>query len=280
MSIIRATAYPSRYACQACEEQTEDVSTGMEETRWEESMRGKILATFEIVGPSVRSERAQREIAQTLGMALGEKAIYRRAEKGSAYFRGDYEVGGWHVRGYFVSSELFDINSMPRVLRALQALSTKGYVPDGTFTLGLMPERYDLDMIVNTYTILEARRKLIELALGFEDELQFMIGQGLAFSFPLDSFSLPVIEACACLLSQISIMAMSTRKARMKPCDMSNPKYQMRSWLLRLGFIGEQFERPRQTLLERLDGNAAFFDEGGKQRARDKRRQHKALTLV
>ena len=66
----------------------------------------------------------------------------------------------------------------------------------------------------------------------------------------------------------------------MKPCDMSNPKYQMRSWLLRLGFIGELFERPRQTLLEQLDGNAAFFDDAGKQKAKDKRRQKKAMALA
>ena len=67
---------------------------------------------------------------------------------------------------------------------------------------------------------------------------------------------------------------------RMKPCDMSNPKYQMRSWLLRLGFIGEQFARPRQTLLEHLDGNAAFFDDVGKQKAKEKRQRQKAMALA
>lgn len=96
----------------------------------------------------------------------------------------------------------------------------------------------------------------------------------------LTAFSLPVIEACVCLLYQVSAMAVATKKARMKSCDMSNPKYQMRSWLLRLGFIGERFERPRRTLLEQLNGNAAFFDDAGKQKARDKRMQKKAMALV
>lgn len=102
----------------------------------------------------------------------------------------------------------------------------------------------------------------------------------LGFSFPLEVFSLPIMEACACLLYKVSAMAAAARKARIKPCDMSNPKYQMRSWLLRPGFIGEQFERPRQTLLEKLDGNTAFFDEAGKRKARDKRRLQKAMTLA
>lgn len=140
--------------------------------------------------------------------------------------------------------------------------------------------RYDMEMVFNAYTILEARRALVEIALKFEDETRLVVGRNLAFSIPRDDFSLPVIKAYACLLYQVSAMAVTTKKARMKPCDMSNPKYQMRSWLLRLGFIGERFERPRQTLLEQLDGNAAFFYDTGKQKARDKRMQKKAMALV
>ena len=166
------------------------------------------------------------------------------------------------------------------MLQALQTLASHGYAPDGEMTVRFVPERYDASLVFNAYTILEARRELIELALGFKGEAQLIVGMDLEFSFPLEVFSLPVIEACACLLYKVSTMAAATRKARMKPCDMSNPKYQMRSWLLRLGFIGEQFERPRQTLLEKLDGNTAFFNEAGKRRATDKRRLQKAMKLA
>ena len=67
-------------------------------------------------------------------------------------------------------------------------------------------------------------------------------------------------------------MAASTGKARMKPCDGSNPKFQMRSWLLRLGFIGDTYARPRQTLLNGLAGDTAFFDGEGKEKAAMKRK--------
>ena len=123
-------------------------------------------------------------------------------------------------------------------------------------------------------------RQLVEMALGLREEVQLVVGRDLAFSLPLDAFSIPAIEACACLLVQVCAMAASTRKARMKPCDMSNPRYQMRSWLLRLGFIGERFARPRQTLLEPLDGNAAFFDDAGRQKAKEKRQRKKAMALA
>ena len=70
----------------------------------------------------------------------------------------------------------------------------------------------------------------------------------------------------------------------MKPCDMSNPKYYMRTWLLRLGFIGPKFERPRHMLLAKLDGNMAFYSEENRQKALDqakkKRRRDFAYALL
>ena len=273
MGYVKTTAWPSRYAHEDEHRPTEECKV-LDRT-------GKLYATFEVDGANWETSKAQREIALALGEALGTKAVYERNVHGTVYNRGSYTVGGWRVTsGRYVRSEFFELETMPRMLGALQGLQEHGYAPHGEFTINLVPERSDLEMIYNAYTILEARRQLIELALGFEDEAMLVVGHDLAFSIPLDAFSLPVIEACACLLRQVSLMAEATKKARMKPCDMSNPKYQMRSWLLRLGFIGEQFERPRQTLLEHLDGNAAFFDDAGKQKARDKRRQQKAMALA
>lgn len=276
MGIIRTTAYPSRYAVSAYYEQKahDTMKQGLER-------KGKLYAVFRIAGPPWSAVQAQRKIAQTLGKSMGVKPVYVRNEHGDIYDRGWYVVDGWSVSGgYSVQTDLFTLESMPQMLQALQTLASHGYAPDGEMTIRFVPERYDASLVFNAYTILEARRELIELALGFKGEAQLIVGMDLEFSFPLEVFSVPVIEACACLLYKVSAMAAATRKARMKPCDMSNPKYPMRSWLLRLGFIGEQFERPRQTLLEKLDGNTAFFNEAGKRRATDKRRLQKAMKLA
>ena len=37
-----------------------------------------------------------------------------------------------------------------------------------------------------------------------------------------------------------------------------NPKYAMRTWLLRLGFIGDEFATAREILTRNLRGDAAF----------------------
>ena len=56
----------------------------------------------------------------------------------------------------------------------------------------------------------------------------------------------------------LSQMAKDAKSASPKPQQNENPKYAMRTWLLRLGFIGEEFKTARETLTKRLSGNAAF----------------------
>ncbi len=56
----------------------------------------------------------------------------------------------------------------------------------------------------------------------------------------------------------LSQMAKTVRTASPKPQQNENPKYAMRTWLLRLGFIGDEFKTARKLLTKRLDGDAAF----------------------
>ena len=280
MGVIRATAYPSRYAGAFNREWEENEAVGQERECAQLECVGKLYATARVRSPWFREADAQREIARTLGLAMNVKPLYTRNRGGSLYDRGWYDVGDWRICGKHVLTENFTLDTMPCVLKALEALGRRGFAPDGELALHFVPKQCNMEMVMNAYTILDARRELVEMALGLREEVQLVVDQDLAFSLPLDAFSIPAIEACACLLVQVCAMAASTRKARMKPCNMSNPKYQMRSWLLRLGFIGEQFARPRQTLLEHLDGNAAFFDDAGRQKAKEKRQRQKAVALA
>ena len=62
------------------------------------------------------------------------------------------------------------------------------------------------------------------------------------------------IQLCLAL----SQMAKSVKTASPKPQQNDNPKYAMRTWLLRLGFIGEGFATAREVLTKRLSGDTAF----------------------
>ena len=62
------------------------------------------------------------------------------------------------------------------------------------------------------------------------------------------------IQLCLAL----SQMAKAVKTASPKPQQNDNPKYAMRTWLLRLGFIGEEFATARDVLTRNLAGDAAF----------------------
>ncbi len=62
------------------------------------------------------------------------------------------------------------------------------------------------------------------------------------------------IQLCLAL----SQLAKEVKFASAKPQQHENPKYAMRTWLLRMGFIGDEFKTAREVLTKRLTGDAAF----------------------
>jgi hypothetical protein len=53
-------------------------------------------------------------------------------------------------------------------------------------------------------------------------------------------------------------MAKTAKHASAKPQQNDNPKYAMRTWLLRMGFIGDEFATARDFLTRNLAGDASF----------------------
>lgn len=62
------------------------------------------------------------------------------------------------------------------------------------------------------------------------------------------------IQLCLAL----SAAAKAAKNASPKAQQTDNQKYAMRTWLLRLGFIGDEFKTAREMLTRNLDGDAAF----------------------
>lgn len=62
------------------------------------------------------------------------------------------------------------------------------------------------------------------------------------------------IQLCLAL----SQMAKTVKSASPKEQQKENPRYAMRTWLLRLGFIGDEFKTARDILTKRLSGDTAF----------------------
>lgn len=75
----------------------------------------------------------------------------------------------------------------------------------------------------------------------------------------------------------ISHQALIQKSASHTRTQSSNEKYTFRTWLLRLGLIGDEFKTARTHLLKNLDGNIAWKDpaqaEAQKERLAAKRKE-------
>ena len=81
----------------------------------------------------------------------------------------------------------------------------------------------------------------------------------------------------------ISHQALAQKGASHRRTKSTNEKYTFRTWLLRLGMIGEEFQTARKFLLENLEGNIAWKDpaqaERQKERLAAKRMEEAAQSM-
>ena len=119
----------------------------------------------------------------------------------------------------------------------------------------------------NLTSLLEAKGSLIKDALGITD-LRFEMNED-SVSFPWFSKVEPE-EAMTYtkFIPAICEMTMKQKRITAKPKENENEKYAFRCFLLRLGFIGDEYKADRKLLLSKLNGSSAFKSgakKGGKQ---------------
>ena len=119
----------------------------------------------------------------------------------------------------------------------------------------------------NLTSLLEAKGRLIKDALGITD-LRFEMNED-SVSFPWFSKVEPE-EAMTYtkFITAICEMTMKQKRITAKPKENENEKYAFRCFLLRLGFIGDEYKADRKLLLSKLNGSSAFKSgakKGGEQ---------------
>ena len=131
-------------------------------------------------------------------------------------------------------------------------------------TVSIPLEKVDMG---NLISLLEAKGELIKKALGIENV--HIEEKDEVVNFPWFEEAKPE-EALAYtkFISAICEMSKKQKRVTAKPKENENEKYAFRCFLLRLGFIGDEFKADRKILLSKLDGSAAFkagAKKGGEQ---------------
>jgi hypothetical protein len=90
---------------------------------------------------------------------------------------------------------------------------------------------------------------------------------GIIFDFEAETFLLKLdaqnldkvmIDAFINLAVLINKNAKKQKHASFRPAQEENPKYALRTWLIRLGMNGEEYKFSRKALLAGLEGSSAF----------------------
>lgn len=88
------------------------------------------------------------------------------------------------------------------------------------------------------------------------------------------------VKAYIHLCLAISYQALIQKCASRRKTTSSNEKYTFRTWLLRLGLIGDEFASTRQHLLKHLDGCIAWKDPAQAQRQKERLRAKREKEML
>lgn len=129
-------------------------------------------------------------------------------------------------------------------------------------TIEIPKNKVNLD---NLNALLAAKATLIRHALGI-DELPVEVKNDRV-SFPWFS-ELPgadLTKACAHFIAALCEMSIRQKRVTAKEREVDNEKYAFQCFLLRLGFIGDEYKADRRILLQNLSGDGSL-KSGGKER--------------
>ena len=112
--------------------------------------------------------------------------------------------------------------------------------------------------IDNLRRMVDSKATLIKKALGAGSLDIELTDERIRFPW-FDRIPEPeVVNAAAHFIGKMLAAAKSQKRVTAKEKETDNEKYAFRCFLLRLGFIGEEFKETRRTLLRNLTGSAAF----------------------
>ena len=217
---------------------------------------------------------SRKAMVTAIEKEIGGKARYLGVPS-CAYEIGNYTVGR---NGELEFGDFDDIDEISPIVDA--CVMATGITPaewegnkdaEETETEGAMELTVTIPFtkvnVGNLTSLLEAKGSLIKDALGITD-LRFEMNED-SVSFPWFSKVEPE-EAMTYtkFITAICEMTMKQKRITAKPKENENEKYAFRCFLLRLGFIGDEYKADRKLLLSKLNGSSAFKSgakKGGEQ---------------
>jgi hypothetical protein len=181
-----------------------------------------------------------------------------------------YQVGPYHIGkdGELTFDNELDQDNIKTLMKKLQDAGFEAEVDEPalaeaeTEETGLIIQipkdslsDEDLDKLAK---LLEAKGSLIKKALDVESLPIEADEERISFPWFSELPNPDEIKAYSQFITKLCEMAKTQKRITVKEKEVDNEKYAFRCFLLRLGFIGEEFKTNRKILLQNLSGSSAF----------------------
>ena len=149
-----------------------------------------------------------------------------------------------------------------KVELVLERLADKGFeaeIEEVTGTVIQMPlSMFNENQLQNLYQLVKAKSQLLKKAVGATELPINIKGNKVDFPWFPDAKEPDEMKAYMHLVTALCEMACRQKRINAKEKEVENEKYAFRCFLLRLGFIGDEYKSERKVLLRNLNGSAAF----------------------
>lgn len=211
----------------------------------------------------------RKKLVSAIAEYAGEKAKYLGAPSFA------YQVGGYiiSVNGQVTIEDTCAAPALARFLReegfqAEDSLAdcvadeeieepTETDETDGAY-ISMPRDLFTDASLENLKGILAAKGNLIKKALGVENLPMEVTDTAVSFLWFHGTPSPEELKAYGAFICKMCEMARNQKRVTAKEKTTDNDKYAFRCFLLRLGFIGDEFKAERKILLRNLTGSSAF----------------------
>ena len=125
-------------------------------------------------------------------------------------------------------------------------------------TVSLPRESFTDAALENLRKLVDAKAALIKKALAVESLPVEADAEKVSFPWFADGQDGDAAKAYTHFITALCDMARKQKRVTAKERPADNEKYAFRCFLLRLGFIGEEYKGERKVLLKNLSGNGSF----------------------
>lgn len=129
---------------------------------------------------------------------------------------------------------------------------------EGGLTVSLPRESFTDAALENLHRLVDAKAALIKKALAVESLPVEADAEKVSFPWFADGQDGDAAKAYTHFITALCDMARKQKRVTAKERSADNEKYAFRCFLLRLGFIGEEYKGERKVLLKNLSGNGSF----------------------